>query len=73
MTGIYVTLIRLDPGAQTRTTRGPFDRVEVEGIDLVGYVGEDPTIIAYIMEDGLEVPNDPTVYHRSSITVGAPE
>ena len=73
MAGLYVTLIKLDPGAQTRVCFGPFDRVEVEDSDLVGYVGEEPTLIAYILEDGLEAPNDDTVYNRSQITLGKPE
>jgi hypothetical protein len=73
MAGIYATLIKLDPGAQTRVSFGPFDRVEVEDSDLVGYVGEEPTLVAYILEDGLEVPNDDTLYNRSQITVGEPD
>jgi hypothetical protein len=72
MAALYVTLIKLDPGAQTCVSFGPFDRVEVEDSDLVGYVGEEPTLIAYILEDGLEAPNADTLYNRSQITIGEP-
>ena len=72
MAALYVTLIKLDPGAQTRVSFCPFDRVEVEDSDLVGYVGEEPMLIAYILEDGLEAPNADTLYNRSQITIGEP-
>ena len=32
----------------------------------------EPTLIAYILEDGLEAPNADTLYNRSQITIGEP-
>lgn len=37
---VQATLIKLDPGAQTRVTKGPFARIVIEGDELIGE-GED--------------------------------
>ena len=79
MAGLYVTLIKLDPGAQTRITSGPWERVEIDGGDVVGYdEDENPAHIASQHSD-VETyyatnPMHPGVrFDRVQITVGEPE
>ncbi len=80
MPNLYVTLIKLDPGAQTRTTSGPWARIEFDDGDIVGYDEDDnPAHVAtihtscddskYLTAPGLHQ----TRYDRCQITVGEPE
>ena len=70
--GIYVTLVKLSPSAETRLVCGPFERVEVDDGDIVGFVGDEPTHVATTLNDGVETPGDFDFYDRVRVTVGEP-
>lgn len=75
MAGLYVTLIKLDPGAQTRVSHGPFQRVELDEDDVVG-IGpsqDDETPLAYRVGMQWHEYDGKAYYDRVEITEGEPE
>ncbi len=79
MADIYVTLLKIDPGAETRVTSGPWKRVELDDGDVVGYDEDDnPAHIASqhgeVDEYVVTSPVHPRMtFDRVRITVGEPE
>ena len=73
MSEFYVTLSDLHPGSVDKVTLGPFDKVELEMDDLIGYVGEEDERIAEQIEDGRRWYRDGRTYFRATITVGEPD
>lgn len=74
MSSLYVTLIKLDPGAQTRVSFGPYIRVELDEDDIVG-IHEDggETPIAYRVGLRWHAYDEKAYYDRAEITIGEPE
>lgn len=73
MADLYVTLTDLHPGSMDKVTLGPFDKIELEMDDLIGYVGERDERIAEQLASDRVWYRDGRTYFRATITVGEPE